>query len=201
MTRRGNWSQTFSGVAFYPLDPRPEDVDIEDIAHALSHVCRFGGHCRSFYSVAEHSVRVSGAIREGGGTIAEQFEGLMHDAAEAYVGDMVWPLKQESELAPYKRIERLVEDAIAARFGLPLEQSPIVKRYDLVLLSTEKRDLMPGGANREPGARLEGEAARDRLGAWHSDAFAPLPDRIDPWTPRDARAVFLEFFASLAGGR
>lgn len=194
--RKGNWMQTIGGRAFYPLDPRPEDVAIYDIAHALSHVCRFGGHCREFYSVAEHSVRVAMAIREAGGSRAEQFEGLMHDAAEAYVGDMVWPLKQAGELAEYKRIERLVEDAIATRYGLPGEQSPIVKRFDLVLLSTEKRDLMSDGVGREDGSRREGAAAKEK----HSDTFEPLPERIEPWSPRDARSVFLDHFRHLAEG-
>lgn len=199
--RKGNWMQTIGGRAFFPLDPRPEDVDIKDIAHALSHVCRFGGHCTKFYSVADHSVRVSDAIRGAGGTVAEQFEGLMHDAAEAYVGDMVWPLKQATDVAGYKRVERLVEATIAERFQLPREQSAIVKKFDLVLLSTEKRDLMNDGVGREDGSRREGAAAREKLGAWHCDVFEALPERIEPLTPEAARLRFLDVFFDLRGVR
>ena len=59
MERRGDWMQTHSGLRFYPLDPRPEDIRIEDIAHALPMICRFNGHCSRFYSVAEHSLNVA----------------------------------------------------------------------------------------------------------------------------------------------
>lgn len=195
--RRGNWMQTIGGRAFYPLDPRPEDIDIEDIAHALSFVCRFGGHCTSFYSVAEHCVRVSDAIEAAVGTREEVFAGLMHDAAEAYIGDMVWPLKQATEIRGYKAIERLVEVAIFWKFGLPLELPPIVKRFDLILLSTEKRDLMRDGRGREDGSKREATAASERLGDWHSDSFAALPERIETLPPVIARLMFLERFAKL----
>ena len=121
--RIGNWMQTIGGRAFYPLDPHPSDIDIMDIGCALSMLCRFGGHCNRFYSVAEHSFRVSKAIEEAGGTKDEMFAGLMHDAAEAYVGDMVWPVKQA--MPEYKRIEKLVEQAIAMKFDLPDPMPPI----------------------------------------------------------------------------
>lgn len=196
--RRGDWLQTVSGRAFYPLDPRPEDIDIGDIAHALSQVCRFGGHCLRAYSVAEHSVRVAQAIRDYGGSHDTQFEGLLHDAAEAYIGDVIWPLKQAEELGGYKRIERAIEHAIADRFGLPRRKSPIVKHFDLVLLSTEKRDLMSAGPGREDGAEREGAAAREHLDAWHSDGWQPLAERIEPWPATEARRRFLDLYAELA---
>lgn len=195
--RQGNWLQTVGGRAFFPLDPRPEDIDIEDIAHALSFVCRFGGHCREFYSVAEHSVRVSHAIAYAGGTPLAQLSGLLHDAAEAYIGDMVWPLKQDHALSGYKQIEQAIENAISRRFEVPFGL-PIVKRYDLVLLSTEKRDLMRNGSS---GSNVEANAARERLGAWHSDYVPPLDTRIDPWSPKVARAYFLSHFNYLKGLR
>lgn len=193
--------QTIGGRAFYPLAPYPEDVDIEDIAHALSFVCRFGGHCTSFYSVAEHCVRVSRAIEDAGGTIEESFAGLMHDAAEAYVGDMVWPLKQAKEAAGYKEIERRVERAIAKRFALPFELPPIVKQFDLVLLSTEKRDLMRDGRGRQDGSKREAQASSEKLGSWHSDSFEALPDTIVPLTAELARAAFLVRFTALREAR
>lgn len=197
--RKGNWMQTVGGRAFYPLDPRAEEVDIDDIAHALSFTCRFGGHCQSFYSVAEHCVRVSEGIEQAGGTREESFAGLLHDAAEAYIGDMVWPLKRANELAGYKEIEHRVERAIAKRFGLPFELPPIVKYFDLVLLSTEKRDLMTDGQGRQDGSRRERLDALEKLGAWHSDDCAALPGRIEPMPPRLARARFLERFTLLGG--
>lgn len=190
--------QTIGGRAFYPLDPRPEDLDIDDIAHALSMVCRFGGHCRKFYSVAEHSVRVADAVRAEG-TRRDAFHALLHDASEAYLGDIVWPLKQADEMRGYKAIERALEACIAKRFGLADAQPEIVKRFDLVLLSTEKRDLMNSGPGREDGASREANAAREKLGAWHSDAFAPLPLPIEPWRPSLARAAFLNRFRLYGG--
>jgi len=189
--------QTIGGKQFFPLDPRPEDIDVRDIAHALSHICRFGGHCHTFYSVGEHSVRVALAILEAGGSYAEQLEGLLHDAAEAYVGAMVWPLKRSGEVTGYREIEHRIEEVIAEKFGLPLKRSPIVKRFDLVLLSTEKRDLMNEGPGREDGAHREAASARGELGKWQTDEFAPLRDRIEPWSSARTRDMFLEYFDGL----
>lgn len=197
--RTGHWMQTISGKKFYPLDPDPEAIDIFDIGYALARVCRFGGHCRPFYSVADHSIRVSEAIRQASGTREEQLFGLLHDAAEAYLGDVVWPLKQAPELAGYKTIEKRVEQVILQKFGLPIEQPPIVKRYDLVLLSTEKRDLMSenDGVGRQADASKEARAARSELGAWHSDAFEPLAEHIVPRTIVEAEIDFMVAFERL----
>src|SRR5690606_5290032 len=81
--RLGDWMQTFTGRAVYPLDLRPDDIDIQDIAHALSMQCRYAGHTRQFYSVAEHSVHVARWCRQYGPAAA--LEGLLHDATEAYL--------------------------------------------------------------------------------------------------------------------
>lgn len=133
--RKGDWFITFTGRQFFPLDPRPEDICIEDIAHSLANICRFGGHCREFYSVAQHSVHVSFLVPQ-----IFSLVGLMHDAAEAYVGDMVRPLKRF--MPEFKSVERSVWLAIAERFSLPREMDPIVKLFDNVALLTERRDLV-----------------------------------------------------------
>ncbi len=86
------WIQTFTGRRFWPLGARAGDVDVRDIAHALALKCRFNGHCRVFYSVAEHSVRVSRVMEVGGRKMA--MWGLMHDAAEAYLADLGGPIKK-----------------------------------------------------------------------------------------------------------
>src|SRR5262245_8676820 len=99
-----------SGRLFDFLDPHGSNFDINDIAHGLAHICRYAGQCRRFYSVAEHSVLVSDTV--------EQFayEALLHDAAEAFIGDLTRPFKQL--LPEYRRIEPSVEDAIIERFGM-----------------------------------------------------------------------------------
>ena len=83
MKRKGDWMQTHSGIQFWPLDPRPEDILIEDIAHALSNQCRFAGHCCFHYSVAQHSVLVSENV-----PAQDAMWGLLHDAGEAYLVDL-----------------------------------------------------------------------------------------------------------------
>jgi hypothetical protein len=100
-TRVGDWIQTYSGRQFWPLDPRVEDVHLEDIAHALSNVCRYTGHVREFYSVAEHSVHVSWSCEP-----EDALWGLLHDASEAYLADMARPVKQNMPV--YVAAERLV---------------------------------------------------------------------------------------------
>lgn len=133
--RRGDWLQMNSGVAFWPLDPRPGEVLIEDIAHSLSLLCRFGGHCTRFYSVAEHSVHVSRLLPP-----EHRLWGLLHDATEAYVVDMPRPLKRM--LPGYGEIEDIVQRAIAARFGLPVEIPAEVKQADRRMLLAEAWQIM-----------------------------------------------------------
>jgi hypothetical protein len=138
---RGNWSQTFTGVQFYPLDPRPEDIDIRDIAHALSQTCRYGGHTRVFYSVAEHCIHLAHAMREMGPDPAEALQALMHDAAEAYCQDLVRPIKEQVQ--GYAAMEGRIERAIQERFGLRWAgQSPGSKVLDNLILYDEGRALM-----------------------------------------------------------
>jgi hypothetical protein len=130
-----HWYQTFQGERFNPLLAEPSDIQIEDIAHALSQICRYGGHCRKFYSVAQHSVIVAAHLAP-----PFQFEGLMHDSPEAYIGDMVKPLK--IQMPEFNRVENHVWRVIAKRFHLPNTMSPKVKKADAQALGTERRDLL-----------------------------------------------------------
>ncbi len=154
---RGEWVQTCTGRQFWPADPRPEDIDPIDIAHHLSLLCRFGGACKNLYSVAEHSVYVSRLVPPEHAVWA-----LLHDAAEAYLGDIVRPLKRM--LYPqYAEMEEAVLLAIARRFNLPTYAPSIipecVKEWDDRLLLTEQAQLMapppmPWGVLGEPIANL-----------------------------------------------
>ena len=131
------WIQTFTGKKF-PLDtPDPAHIYIEDIAHALSLLCRFNGHCTRFYSVAEHSVHVAREIDPALAMI-----GLLHDAAEAYLGDVPSPLK--AQLPRFKEFEWKMEQAIGKRFGVDPElfSCAELKRADVQLLVDEKAVLM-----------------------------------------------------------
>lgn len=133
-TRIGDWMQTFTGVAYYPGDPRPEDIHILDIAHALSLLCRFGGHCNRFYSVAEHSILVSQVVPP-----EHALQGLLHDATEAYCMDIPRPLKKQ--LSNYTEIEQLNWLAVAERFGLNPEIHTSVHEADNNVLLAEKLQL------------------------------------------------------------
>jgi hypothetical protein len=112
----GPYIQTISGGN--PFDPDPGEIEIEDIALALSHQCRFGGHCRVFYSVAQHSCLVSDLVIERGGNLAALWA-LLHDASEAYLVDLPHPLKHRSELGKlYAAAEDRLQAAVCERFGL-----------------------------------------------------------------------------------
>jgi hypothetical protein len=153
---RGDWCQVFTGKAVYPLDLRPEDIDPLDIAHSLALQCRFNGHCKRFYSVAEHCLRVLRYVR---GTTLGPLElehkwALMHDAAEAYMTDIPRPIKRS--ISGWKGIEEDIERVISERFGIPLPIPDVVKHADGVLLATEARDKN-GSLNLEQYPGLSGE--------------------------------------------
>ena len=114
----GPYIQTVSGRWVNPFDPDPEQLDAGDIARALANQCRFGGHCRVFYSVAQHSVIISRLVEERGGDVEDAFAALMHDATEAYLGDMPHPLKHRSPLgAAFKDAEDHREARSASAFA------------------------------------------------------------------------------------
>jgi hypothetical protein len=128
---------TFSGIRFWPLDPRPADILIQDIAHALAQQPRFGGHTRQFYSIAQHSVLVSQLCRP-----EDALWGLLHDASEAYLQDVCRPLKELAEFDAYRAAESRSQRCIVKRFGLGPEQPPSVTAADDWMLAVEYRDLM-----------------------------------------------------------
>lgn len=184
--RVGDWMAMASGRVFWPLDPRADEVHIDDIAQALSNVCRFGGRCSEFYSVAQHSVWVARYVeKHWPGRPLTALQALLHDAAEAYLGDVVRPLKHfmwvdRSELEPFLETEARVMEAILDCFDLPALSSldvNIVKEADNVALATEARDLM--GDPKWPGLP------------------APEPEHIEFLTPRAARTQFLREFERL----
>lgn len=168
--RIGDWLCTHSGISFFPLDPRPDEVVIEDIAHALSNMCRFGGHCCRFYSVAEHSVRAFREARRQGMDRRTMRAVLLHDASEAYLVDVPRPIK--GYLGGYKDIEYNLERIIAIRFDFDAD-NPAIKPLDNVMLATEKRDLMPA------------QSAK-----W-APLPEPLPAPIRPMGPRAAKDAFM----------
>src|SRR5882724_10226297 len=124
------WIITFTGLKFYHLNPQPEMVTIEDIAHALSNIGRWTGHTRYFYSVAQHSVYASLICPP-----EFAFDTLMHDSSEAYLGDMNRPLKHFTAAGPaYREIEEKVEQVIFKKFGVRFPLSEEVKVVDTQML-------------------------------------------------------------------
>lgn len=168
--RRGRYITTYTGIHFWPLDPRADEVNIDDIAHSLSMQCRFNGHIGKFYSVAEHSVRVAAECEE-----ENRLCGLLHDASEAYLCDIPTPFKKE--LPDYLEYEEKVQNVVYNRFGI-LEEPADVKKIDKVMLVTEMRDLrlncqMPGSP------------------------YKPLSSIIEPWPQDFAKRAFLDCFYAL----
>ncbi len=164
---RGRPVTTYTGHAFFPLDPKPEEVCIRTIAQALSNLCRFNGHTKRFYSVAQHSVLVSLNVPP-----RYAKEALLHDAAEAYVGDMVRPMK--AMIPQFNEIDKRVDSCIRERFGLPPKMSEEVRQADNVACATEKRDLL-----------------NDPLFDW---GFMPdpWPVVIKPVSPNNAYHMFMD---------
>ena len=162
-----------SGAIFNLIAPKPDTVEISDIAHALANLCRFTGHVHRFYSVAEHSVHASRIV-----TPAHALEALLHDAAEAYVGDVSAPLK--SLLPEYRRIERRVDRVVRARYGLPANMSSPVHVADLRMLRAEQLQAL------------------QCLRGWpHIEHLEPAEVTLQFWAPDHARAEFLRRFAEL----
>lgn len=127
---------TSTGDYFDLTDPHNSEINIETIAHALSNICRFSGHCSEFYSVAQHSVLVSKMVPQ-----EHALMGLLHDASEAFLGDVISPLK--SMLPEYKTLEARVTNAIYKRFNIGPHQYPTIKKADLMALATERKYLLP----------------------------------------------------------
>ncbi len=180
----GPYLQTVSGRWVNPFDPDPDQLDPGDIARALANQCRFGGHSRVFYSVAQHSVIVSELVEERGGDAEDVFAALMHDAAEAYLGDMPHPLKHRSPLgAAFKAAEDHLEEAIRARFGIKPDV-PEIKRADRALLATERRAF---SAENWHWPELEG--------------VEPLDLELTAWPPDEAARAFAQRYAEVDARR
>lgn len=167
------WMATFTGRVFYPLSPDPEQIDIRDIAHALSMACRYAGHCKKFYSVAEHSVYISHAV-----PAPYALAGLLHDATESYMGDMVRPLKKM--MPEYRAAEDRLERFIFKKFGCP-PMPPIVKEMDLRIVLDEKAALM----------------APTPLPWTVLDGIEPIGIEINALEPGAAERFFLDRFREL----
>jgi len=174
---RGGWMQTYGGRAFYPMTPRCEDVELEDVAHALSLLCRYGGHVQRFYSVAEHCVRMSQAVSPENALWA-----LLHDATEAYMGDMIRPLKRS--MPAYVEAEDRLMQAICARFDINDEMPPEVHEADSRILHDERAALL--GPSPQPW--------NDAL-----EAMKPLGVTISGWDPPLAKYEYLNRFYELTG--
>ena len=168
------WITTFSGKTFHVLDPQPNEVALEDVAHALALTNRFSGHTRFPYSVAQHSVLVSNVVPP-----ELMLQGLLHDSAEAYITDIPTPLKKKLE--DIQEIERRICIAVGDALGVNMElKSDAVKDADLRMFETECRDLM------------------SNLRGYYHDVL-PYDMAIVPWSWQEAKERFLWRFHTLKG--
>lgn len=171
---------SFTGAVVNITQPEPWQITIEDIAHALAMTCRWAGHCTQFLSVAQHSVMVSGCVPQ---TSDLPLRGLLHDAAEAWLGDIPSPIRAVHPM--HDVLECNLLNVIGERFGVRGlgVMPPEVRAADLVVRATEARDFIAGDVR------------------WSEPPPPPLPERIAAWPPHLARIYFLRLFEQLTEGR
>lgn len=174
--RAGDWMQTANGGQFWPVDPRPEEIEIEVIAHALSLQCRYAGHCLRFYSVAEHCVHLARFVNQ-----PYKMWALLHDASEAYLVDVPRPLKPH--LPGYYEAEERVMDAVIVAFNLPAKMPAEVKEADTRILVDERAQNM---------------VQTDK--PWVCDGLEPIGVKLQFWDPAKAEIYFLDAYWRLARG-
>jgi 5'-deoxynucleotidase YfbR-like HD superfamily hydrolase len=197
--RVGDWIETSKGNRFYPLDPYSSEVDIKDIAHSLSLLCRFNGHCSRFYSVAEHCVHTVEALKSVDNIyrciFPAQMIALLHDASEAYISDIPRPVKPS--LAGYGEIEEKLQNVIYQSFGVspsyvqdflaynyvPLIFEEDVKKADLIMLASEAMWL---NMNKDNSWKLP-----------YASQLELLPEY--PMDPEQAEQFFLDKFYDIQG--
>jgi hypothetical protein len=165
-----DWMQTYSGKRFYPYHPKEEDICLIDIAHSLAYTGRFSGHCKTFYSVAQHSVLMSYMCG---------IQGLMHDSAEAYVTDIPRPVKIGIPIA--KEIEDNILKVIFKKYNIPFPLTKEVKDLDSRFCVTEGEQLLIGGVTNWDMAKY----------------YKPLDIVIEPWEFKKSRFKFIRRFWEL----
>lgn len=176
-----SWITTFTGKKFDYVDTTPDMIDIADIAHSLAAQVRFNGHTKQPYSVGQHSMGVAMWTYQKTNDKNIGLQGLLHDATEAYIGDMVSPLK--AMIPAFKQYEDWLWAIIAAKFGVPVEMHEVVKEADLRILLTEKHEMI----NNDHTPRWELE-----------DVVEPLPIKIVIQPFEVVRKQFMEVFHFLS---
>lgn len=175
------WINTFSGRKVNPLNLQPEDIDIFDIAHSLACTNRFAGHTMRPISVAQHSVYVSYLCP------GQALQALLHDASEAYLGDITKWLKATPAFEAYRQAEERVQRLVFERYGCDVEQHPNVEEADRLMVRFEFEQSFP------PFAKID-----------HPN-YPPISDaehkRIGPWTAWDWRHAEKMFLARFREAR
>lgn len=179
-----HWFQTYTGHAFPLFDFKPADFIIEDIAHSLANLCRYNGHCKWHFSVAQHSIYVMECLKKVLHVESKKLllTGLLHDAAESYTNDIVRPVKRHPIMRPYVDWQNHIDRGLAEQFDIPYPFPTVIKRADNILLVTEKEQIThqpsprPWTLVEEPWFELE----------------------IEQWSPEVAKERFLAAFAALS---
>ena len=171
-----NWISTYTHKKAHPLNLSLDEICISDIAHALSQVCRFTGHCSRFYSVGQHSIYVALLCSP-----KNKLWGLLHDASEAYIADIASPVKHATEMQAYRDIEEDIMLQIAERYHLPWPEPAEVKRIDAEMVNFEAH----------------------QLGLW-TPAWGPMKGNLDfmlgKWMCEETEEIFLKLFKTYYKG-
>jgi 5'-deoxynucleotidase YfbR-like HD superfamily hydrolase len=171
--------ETYTGGMYWPCDPRVDEVHPLDVAHALSNLCRFGGHARRFYSVAEHAILMCDYVRTALGRPREDcLLALVHDAAEAYTGDVPRPLKRSLQRSSVDFCDMLTRNelVVAQRFGVPHELPDWLREVDDRIVSDEREQVMD----------------TRRINDWWEHPKGKLGVELQFWTPMQAEVRFLK---------
>jgi uncharacterized protein len=180
--RAGDWMITYTGQRFWPLDPREDEIDFRDIGHALSMICRYNGHTRRFYSVAEHSVLLSLLFEQTSRNLELARYALLHDGSEAYLGDIIRPLKKFTPF--YLGHEARLQALIYRKAGLDIEAPAPVLDADARIIVNEATELFSDETRRAAGWNFAKDNGLPRIA-------------IDGLPPHKAERLWATSFARL----